>query len=430
MTCEVVVLNRFGLSLAADSAVTFSSNHPGGSEAETYSSGVNKIFQLTEREPVGVMVYNAAALQDVPWELILKSFRAKFGSRSCARLADYKKELADYVEQQQELFPPLFREKKLMEQIERSALIFIGELRNTCPVLLDKNQAAAHPAEWNAFFQATASQVTNIPLPHFFAIQDVDDAQAKFETWISQGLNDYAAQQSDIDHLAPYVSTPAVAKLVIEAVFKFYKTVFGGDYTGVVIAGYGNDDFFPGYVEMKYYGFVGGKLVWHEESEEAISHDQASAIEAFATKSMVETFLTGVAPTTWSSAISGFQQQVEQVCNEVLGRLGGSLPKADIDSISQSALQRFQTHWNDARRSGHYAPLVGVVAGLTVEELAELAENLVMLESLKEKVTRRTQSVGGPVDVAVITKAEGLVWLKRKLFFSPELNHRYFARQK
>ncbi len=51
-----------------------------------------------------------------------------------------------------------------------------------------------------------------------------------------------------------------------------------------------------------------------------------------------------------------------------------------------------------------------------------------MLESLKEKVTRRTQSVGGPVDVAIITKAEGLVWIKRKLYFEPNLNHRFLAR--
>ena len=51
-----------------------------------------------------------------------------------------------------------------------------------------------------------------------------------------------------------------------------------------------------------------------------------------------------------------------------------------------------------------------------------------MLESLKEKVTRGTQSVGGPIDVAVITKAEGLVWLKRKLYFDAGLNHRYMSR--
>jgi hypothetical protein len=70
-----------------------------------------------------------------------------------------------------------------------------------------------------------------------------------------------------------------------------------------------------------------------------------------------------------------------------------------------------------------------VLGDLPVEEMAELAETLVNLQSLKEKVTKPSASVGGPVDVAIITKSEGLVWTKRKLFFDPELNPRYHLRQ-
>lgn len=38
--------------------------------------------------------------------------------------------------------------------------------------------------------------------------------------------------------------------------------------------------------------------------------------------------------------------------------------------------------------------------------------------------------VGGPVDVAVVTKCDGFVWIKRKHYFSPELNPNYFQRTK
>jgi hypothetical protein len=48
---------------------------------------------------------------------------------------------------------------------------------------------------------------------------------------------------------------------------------------------------------------------------------------------------------------------------------------------------------------------------------------------LKEKVTKPSASVGGPVDVAIITKNEGLVWVKRKLFFDAQMNPRYLYRQ-
>ena len=32
------------------------------------------------------------------------------------------------------------------------------------------------------------------------------------------------------------------------------------------------------------------------------------------------------------------------------------------------------------------------------------------------------ETVGGPIDVAVISKGDGFVWIKRKHYFKPELN--------
>jgi len=37
-----------------------------------------------------------------------------------------------------------------------------------------------------------------------------------------------------------------------------------------------------------------------------------------------------------------------------------------------------------------------------------------------------SETVGGPIDVAVISKGDGFIWIKRKHYFSPELNHHFF----
>jgi hypothetical protein len=55
-----------------------------------------------------------------------------------------------------------------------------------------------------------------------------------------------------------------------------------------------------------------------------------------------------------------------------------------------------------------------------------VAEALVNLTSFKRRVTMDAETVGGPVDVCVITKGDGLVWIKRKHYFNPELNHSFF----
>lgn len=426
MTCEVVVLNRLGLSLAADSAVTFRAQS-GGDNSTTYSSGANKIFQLIDREPVGLMVYNNAALQGVPWELIIKSFRSHFGTSHCERLADYKAALANYIEQQSELFPSDYKEIQTRTLFAQSALIFIEEVKKRKPLLLDPLQAQA--TDWTECIQEISEQVASTPLHSIFSQTDITESQTKYGTWLSQEISEHVSNHPALNHLAAKFADPTVAPLVIEGSYKFFLEVFGSAYTGVVLAGYGKSDVFPAFHEMKYFGFIGEKLVWHEESSQAVDHTQASAIEAFARKAMVETFLVGAAPSIWGNAQHAFKKFAHQACEDVLAKAGATLPSPTLAEAVQHSLQGFMSEWQSNAVNSHYRPLVNVVASLTIEELSELAETLVMLESLKEKVTSRTQSVGGPIDVAVITKAEGLVWIKRKLYFDPGLNHRYFARQ-
>ena len=38
-----------------------------------------------------------------------------------------------------------------------------------------------------------------------------------------------------------------------------------------------------------------------------------------------------------------------------------------------------------------------------------------------------TATVGGPTDVAMITKGDGFIWIKRKHYFDAALNHHFFA---
>ena len=68
-----------------------------------------------------------------------------------------------------------------------------------------------------------------------------------------------------------------------------------------------------------------------------------------------------------------------------------------------------------------------IKAFLNKSELAEMAETLVNLVSFRKQVTMEAETVGGPIDVAVITKGDGFIWIKRKHYFKPELNHQFFS---
>jgi hypothetical protein len=70
-----------------------------------------------------------------------------------------------------------------------------------------------------------------------------------------------------------------------------------------------------------------------------------------------------------------------------------------------------------------------MVSGMPKPELANFAEALVNITSIKRRVSPEQESVGGPIDVAVISRGEGFVWVKRKHYFDPILNPRYFHRK-
>src|SRR5687768_5338840 len=92
MTAEVAILNKSAVALAADSAVSSLI----GQNTKIYNS-VNKLFALSKRRPVGVMIYGQAALMGVPWESIIKIFRDDFGARSCRTLPEYAAEFITFL---------------------------------------------------------------------------------------------------------------------------------------------------------------------------------------------------------------------------------------------------------------------------------------------------------------------------------------------
>ena len=60
------------------------------------------------------------------------------------------------------------------------------------------------------------------------------------------------------------------------------------------------------------------------------------------------------------------------------------------------------------------------------DELASAAARLVGLNSFQKRMSLTDETVGGPIDVAVISKGDGFIWIDRKHYFRPELNRHFF----
>ena len=74
-------------------------------------------------------------------------------------------------------------------------------------------------------------------------------------------------------------------------------------------------------------------------------------------------------------------------------------------------------------------PILRFIKSLPKDELANLSESLINITSLKVRVQDNLETVGGDVDVAIITKGDGFVWTKRKHYFEKSLNPQFFNRK-
>jgi hypothetical protein len=106
------------------------------------------------------------------------------------------------------------------------------------------------------------------------------------------------------------------------------------------------------------------------------------------------------------------EEERDQVRN-VFGEIRKDVMKRLGDSVIQARQER-------------YGALLNVVASLPKAELANFAESLLNLTSMKRHISTATETVGGPIDVALLSKGDGFIWIKRKHYFERELNYQFF----
>ncbi len=104
--------------------------------------------------------------------------------------------------------------------------------------------------------------------------------------------------------------------------------------------------------------------------------------------------------------------------------------EAEMQEAERAFLEALREQTFDVIRQQSQEEIEGMVEFMPKAEMARMAEALVNLTSIKRRVTRGMETVGGPIDCAVISQADGFVWVKRKHYFPQELNRRYFDRMR
>jgi hypothetical protein len=427
MTAEIAVMNRVAIALAADSAATTIRDDPIKQEKTTkIFNSADKLFQLDAQSPVGVMVYNASSFMGVPWETVIKLYRKYSGGPQ------------NYLKDHANDFLKFLVSKELLSDGHIDDF-FIIACRNVLSELLGliKKDVANSPSKTFAdaaqsVAQGVLDQFKQRPLVDGWSDTLVSDLLSKYDPKIEATIASVFGADD------PGVTAKGLLKELV-ARFHIVQPAFNNFTTGLVIAGFGQAELYPSLWTSNIGSVLFNRTLQQSKPDEsAMGLSGTDAwVRPFAQGEVALSFLTGIQPDirqhctdTFGSLLSKFLTRFLALVTPMVTPAQSQQLQTQLSADINLLTQEFGTDLNNKSQTKHVQPVMAAVGVLPKDQLAVMAESLVALTSFRRRMSSDLETVGGAIDVAVISKGDGFVWIKRKHYFDPGLNLRYTERFK
>lgn len=426
MTSQVVLLNAWGIGIASDSAVT---------SGNRVSNGSEKIFALPSPHKLAILTSADARVMGYPWESVLSAWMETL-QKPLPSIEDYWLSL----------------EKWLCQSVTSTTQVTEAEFGYLETVIYSRLRSNVMDHIWHPLLR-----------PHFEKTLNADDLEiANSQVWdqefrervsatIPKGLikdciealKAFTKYRSDTFDAAEGISA-GQGKVWLDRYFKTYPERFGKTFfeellldmptipnleealtelaithltnpvwsgTMLSLVGFGETDLLPSYVEVQILGFVGGVRI-------GANHISSSPISTsqhlfYGQKDALESLVLGRdtilmdATAKQNEALSDFRTQLSNTDDAAIVQIReafeNTIAKADLENevINVGREQRLR-------------PFQKAVQMSPVRDLAEFASTLVGVQSARAAFSQDNPTVGGPIDVATITRHEGFTWIRHK----------------
>lgn len=414
MTAEIAILNRTAVALAADSVVTLAS--PSG--RKMYDSA-EKIFELSRVQPIGLMIYNNAHHVNAPLEVVVRSFREGQTTTSFDRLDAVWPAFRDFLLRYHHSDEDEFDHFRQLVATELNRLSNI-HMNAMLEALVRRRRRSQTTAE-DSVRQAVAARRAEADaerIPEFLADKTQADFSARYGEEIDKIAN-VALNGLDLDD--------DLRAQLHGLFFAIVRSSHGTNaFTGFVFAGFGKADLFPTLHSVECDGIYFGEFRVIKESKVDIDRrGETAAVVPFAQTDMAERFIHGID----RSSESALERIMMSMVTEILESRPRTFPPDARTALQDAARVRFREAIKGLRDTAEHS-LNGVVDHLSKKELADVAYSLVELTSRKRRYSIDPDTVGGPIDVAILSRNEGFIWVRRKHYFDADLNPAYMKRVK
>ena len=408
MSVGVCIINRNGIALAADSAGTYTGN-------KMFYNSMNKVFSISRKYVYGVITYGATVIHNVSIDQVLKEFRTFLDSKS--EVNDFFEILpsfVEFIEQKNNYYKFDTAETNHCYELIK---VLISDWGKKIKNVITTDDVAAQIDDilndLSAVMQG-AIKIENYDVSSHIGTTYKSDFDSLINMIIPE-LNNYPAQKERFwNYICEY--------------FNLSLTNETSNAMGLFFCGYGKNDAFPKFTHIELYNVVGGKVKYKLIENYEESNNQAQIVP-LAQKDVILTFCKGISNTF----INYIPQKVESIINakiDAIPDIFTDSQKGELKEALLSVKNELASAIDTTIQNSNVMPILNSVQLIPLAEMAFFAENLVNMTTLKRTfaIDGNQQTVGGPTDVAVLSKGDGFVWIKRKLYFDGQLNPNYALR--
>lgn len=385
MTSEIGILNRIGVALAGDSAVTMTNLYDNSSVT---LNSANKLFALGGNHKIGIMISGAASFMGTPWEVFINSYAEQLDSEPKENLHEYEQDFINYI-CKQDIYMPEYKQ----DYIRKMCNQFCNMVFNGAKNVSDDVYESIHVLEKKLKDMKLVLKVDSEELFNNYG----EIVKEVFSSYLADLFQTYGKDSNYKDAYQLYLQ-----------VLPIYLAK--GQYaegTEIVLAGYGKQDLYPSLESIWIDGIVNNSIKYklnQNITTDIRNKDSVSAaIIPFAQSDTINNITQGIYPTIRSAIDDQLSELYAKLVNQ----------DEEDEEYIRNRIISVQNNINNLI-SNYSQPFVQMIDGLSVIELSEMAETLINLTSFQRKFSGSLRTVGGPTDVLVISRGKGVVWIKNK----------------
>ncbi len=374
------------------------------------------------------MIYSSASLNGVPWETVIKSFRHDNPSFVGPTVAEYYQKLIEYIAANQDLLQVSDEQRVLLGVVDWHLEQIFGLFNSrsaefvTAAGRIYKNRFKAVATELLDFWENLLNQRDDLGGPLGL---DMPQLKAKYGSDIIAYVDHYYGN-------LPFLVSQR-KRLYELTMMAVTKDTNPPNESGIVLAGFGQKEYFPSLVSSSLVARLDGSVLATQPDETNISTQTSGHLEAFAQNAPAMGWIYGISSEVRHVIAHHWENWTEKLLApaliaELQNDSTFSPPQRrkaarEVQKLARNQLIDFFDHMNDYQDNEAWKPLVDSVSVLPKDELGFLAESLVNITALKQRVSvQDTKTVGGAIDVALISIGDGFVWINRKHYFDSRLN--------